>query len=186
MDLHADSVHGFFSIPVDHLTAIPVICDYFKKRLDISNTVVVATDAGGAKRVGRFAKKMNTSMAIIDKRRISDTDVVQGLVVGDVKGKDAIIFDDEISTGGTMITSVETLEKAGVRKIYVGATHPVLSGRAVKNLEDLSVEEIVVTDTVEVPDKKKMDKLNVLPMGALFAEAIRRIHSGESVGALFN
>ena len=85
-----------------------------------------------------------------------------------------------------MITSVETLEKAGVKKIYVGATHPVLSGRAVKNLEDLSVEEIVVTDTVEVPDKKKMDKLNVLPMGDLFAEAIRRIHSGESVGALFN
>ena len=186
MDLHADSVHGFFSIPVDHLTAIPVICDYFKKRLDISNTVVVATDAGGAKRVGRFAKKMNTSMAIIDKRRISDTDVVQGLVVGDVKGKDVIIFDDEISTGATITTSIETLEKAGVRKIYVGATHPVLSGRAVKNLEDLSVEEIVVTDTVEVPDKKKMDKLNVLPMGDLFAEAIRRIHSGESVGALFN
>lgn len=186
MDLHADSVHGFFSIPVDHLTAIPIICDYFKKCLDISNTVAVATDAGGAKRVGRFANKLNTSMAIIDKRRISDTDVVQGLVVGDVKGKDAIIFDDEISTGGTIITSVETLEKAGIRKIYVGATHPVLSGPAVKNLKDSSIEKIVVTNTVEVSGKKKMDKLTVLPMGALFAEAIKRIHSGESVGALFN
>jgi len=173
MDLHADSVHGFFSIPVDHLTAIPIICDHFKKRLDISNTV------------GRFARKMNTSMAIIDKRRISDTDVVQGLVIGDVKGKDAIIFDDEISTGGTIATSVKTLEKAGVSKIFVGATHPVLSGSAVKNLKDLSVEEIVVTDTVDVSTKKKMSHLKILSVGALFAEAIKRIHSGESVGALF-
>jgi ribose-phosphate pyrophosphokinase len=186
MDLHADSVHGFFSIPVDHLTAVPIICRHFLGRLDISNTVVVATDAGGAKRAGRFAKKMNTSMAIIDKRRISDTDVVQGLVVGDVKGKDAIIFDDEISTGGTMITSVETLEKAGVRKIYLGATHPVLSGPAVKNLKDASIEEIVVTNTVEIPRSKKMEQLNVLSVGPLFAEAIKRIHTGESVGALFS
>jgi ribose-phosphate pyrophosphokinase len=186
MDLHADSVHGFFSIPVDHLTAIPIICDHFQGRLDNSNTVVVATDAGGAKRAGRFAKKMNTSMAIIDKRRISDTDIVQGLVVGDVKGKDAIIFDDEISTGGTLTTSVNTLEKAGVRKIFVGATHPVLSGPAVKNLKDSSIEEIVVTDTVEIPDNKKMEQLNVLSVGPLFAEAIKRIHSGESVGALFS
>jgi ribose-phosphate pyrophosphokinase len=185
MDLHADSVHGFFSIPVDHLTAIPIICEHFSKRLNIPNTVVVATDAGGAKRVGRVAKKLNASMAIIDKRRISDTDVVQGLVVGDVKGKDAIIFDDEISTGTTIMTSVETLEKAGVRKIYVGTTHPVLSGPAVKNLKDLRVEEIVATDTVQVPDKKKMAHLKILSVGALLAEAIKRIHSGESVGALF-
>jgi ribose-phosphate pyrophosphokinase len=124
-------------------------------------------------------------MAIIDKRRISDTDVVQGLVVGDVKGKDVIIFDDEISTGATVITSVETLEKAGVRKIYVGATHPVLSGPAVKNLKDSSIEEIVVTNTVEVPGKKKMEHLKILSVGSLLAEAIKRIHSGESVGALF-
>ena len=185
MDLHADSVHGFFSIPVDHLTAVPIICGHFQRCLDLSNTVAVATDAGGAKRVGRFAKKLNTSMAIIDKRRISDTDVVQGLVVGEVKGKDAIIFDDEISTGSTIIASIETLEKAGVRKIYVGATHPVLSGPATKNLKDLCVEEIVVTDTVDVPVKKMMKHLKILSVGPLFAEAIKRIHCGESVGALF-
>lgn len=94
------SVHGFFSIPVDHLTAGPTICEYFEDRLDLSRVVVVATDAGGAKRAGRFAKRLDTSMAIIDKRRISDSSVKQGLVVGDVKGYDAIIFDDEISTGG--------------------------------------------------------------------------------------
>ena len=111
--------------------------------------------------------------------------MVQGLVVGDVKRKDAIIFDDEISTGTTILTSVETLEKAGVRKVYVGTTHPVLSGPAVKNLQDLRVEEIVATNTVEVSPKKKMDHLKILPVGPLLAEAIKRIHSGESVGALF-
>ncbi|MCP4682114.1 MAG: ribose-phosphate pyrophosphokinase, partial [Desulfobacterales bacterium] len=122
MDLHADSVHGFFSIPVDHLTAVPSICDHFRSTLDLTEAVVVATDAGGAKRAGRFAKWLNTSMAIIDKRRLSDTNVEQGLVVGDVKGRDAIIFDDEISTGGTLTATVKTLEKAKVKKIYVGAT----------------------------------------------------------------
>jgi ribose-phosphate pyrophosphokinase len=185
IDLHSDSVHGFFSMPVDHLTAIPTICDYFRNRLDLSKSVVVATDAGGAKRAGRFAKKLNTSMAIIDKRRLSDTDVVQGLVVGDVKGRDVIIFDDEISTGSTLITTVNTLEKADARNIYVGVTHPVLCGPAVKNLRDSSIEEIVVTNTIEIPDEKMMNKIKVLSVAGLFANAIKRIHIGESVGALF-
>lgn len=185
MDLHADSVHGFFSIPVDHLTAIPSICNYFQGNLDLSRTVVVATDAGGAKRAGRFAKWLNTSMAIIDKRRVSDTDVSQGLVVGDVKDRDAIIFDDEISTGGTLAATVKTLEKAKVGKIYVGATHAVLCGPAVKNLKAASIEEIVVANTVHVPVEKKFDKIKILSVAGLFAEAIKRIHTGESVGALF-
>ena len=185
IDLHSESVHGFFSVPVDHLTAIPTICDYFRNRLDLSKSVVVATDVGGAKRTARFAKKLNTSMAIIDKRRLSDTDVVQGLVVGNVKGRDAIIFDDEISTGGTLITTVNTLKKANARNIYVGVTHPVLCGPAVKNLRDSSIEEIVVTNTIEIPDEKMMNKIKVLSVGGLFAKAIRRIHIGESVGALF-
>jgi len=186
MDLHADSVHGFFSMPVDHLTAIPTICDYFQNRLDLSEAVVVATDAGGAKRAGRFAEKLNTSMAIIDKRRLSDTNVVQRLVVGDIKGRDAIIFDDEISTGGTLITTIKTLEKADVKNIYVGVTHPVLCGPAVKNLRDSFIEKIVVTNTVEIPDEKIMSKIEVLSIAGLFANAIKRIHMGESVGALFS
>jgi ribose-phosphate pyrophosphokinase len=172
-------------MPVDHLTAIPIICDHFRNRLDLSKSVVVATDAGGAKRAGRFAKKLDTSMAIIDKRRLSDTDVIQRLVVGDVKGRDAIIFDDEISTGGTLITTVKTLEKADARNIYVGVTHPVLCGPAVKNLRDTPIEEIVVTNTIEIPDEKMMNKIKVLSVARLFADAIRRIHIGESVGALF-
>ncbi|MFO7568552.1 MAG: ribose-phosphate pyrophosphokinase [Smithellaceae bacterium] len=109
MDLHSDAVHGFFSIPVDHLTAVPYFVDYFHERLDLANAVVVATDAGGAKRAGRFAGQIHLPMAIIDKRRVADTEVVQGLVVGEVRGRDAIIFEDEIATGGTLVASVKTL-----------------------------------------------------------------------------
>ncbi|MCP4119639.1 MAG: ribose-phosphate pyrophosphokinase [Desulfobacteraceae bacterium] len=185
MDLHADSVHGFFSIPVDHLTAGPTICEYFEDRLDLSRVVVVATDAGGAKRAGRFAKRLDSSMAIIDKRRISDSSVKQGLVVGNVKGYDAIIFDDEISTGGTLVSTVKTLEKAGVNKIYVGATHPVLCGQAAENLASSSIAEVVVANTVDIPEDKRFSQLKVLSVAPLFAQAIQRIHTGDSVSALF-
>ena len=185
MDLHADAVHGFFSIPVDHLTAMPLICDYFSDLLDLSKAVVVATDAGGAKRAGRFARRLNTSLAIIDKRRISDSDVKQGLVVGNVKGLDAIILDDEISTGGTLVSTVDTLKQAGVNGVYVGVTHPVLCGRAVENLSASSVSEIVATNTVYVPPAKQFSKFKSLSVAPLFARAIQHIHTGESVSALF-
>jgi ribose-phosphate pyrophosphokinase len=185
MDLHADSVHGFFSMPVDHLTAIPTICDYFACRLDLSQVVAVATDAGGAKRVGRFANRLDIPMAFIDKRRISDSDVEQGLVVGKVEGKDAIVFDDEISTGSTLVTTVRTLKKVGVEKIYVGATHPVLCGNAVANLKTADVTEIVVSNTVHISEDKLFPKLKVLSMASLFSRAILRIHTGESMNALF-
>lgn len=185
MDLHADSVQGFFSIPVDHLTAGPMLCDYFRTHLDLSNVVAVATDAGGAKRVGRFASRLNIAMAIIDKRRVNDTSVKQGLVVGDVNGRDAIIFDDEISTGGTLIATVHTLEKAGARRIFVGSIHPVLCGEAVANISKSAISEVVVTNTVEVPEEKQMPKLTVLSVADLLAQAIKRIHTGESVGELF-
>lgn len=185
MDLHAESVHGFFSMPVDHLTAIPTICDYFADTLDLEKAVVVATDAGGAKRAGKFAERLDTSMAIIDKRRIGDSNVKQGLVVGDVKGKDVIVFDDEISTGGTLVATVRTLEKAGVNNIHVGATHPVLCGNAVANLEDSAIKEIVVSNTVHIPEEKQFSRLKVLSVAALFSQAISRIHTGGSVSALF-
>ncbi|MEA2059940.1 MAG: ribose-phosphate pyrophosphokinase [Thermodesulfobacteriota bacterium] len=186
MDLHADSVHGFFSMPVDHLTAVPTICDYFARSLDLSQVVIVATDAGGAKRAGKFAERLKTSMAIIDKRRISDSDIRQGLVVGNVKDRDAIVFDDEISTGSTLVTTVQTLRKAGVGNIYVGATHPVLCGNAVANLKASSITEIVVTNTVHIPVEKQFPKLKVLSVGGLFSEAILRIHTGKSMSELFN
>jgi ribose-phosphate pyrophosphokinase len=185
MDLHADSVHGFFSVPVDHLTAIPIISAYFQDKLDLSSTVAVATDAGGAKRVGRFASRLNVPMAIIDKRRISDLDVKQGLVVGDVKGRDAIVFDDEISTGGTIIATVKTLVRAGVRDVYVGATHAVFCGPAVDNLQQAPLKEVIVTDTVDTARPKRVASARILSVASLFSEAIKRIHTGESVGALF-
>ena len=186
MDLHSDAVHGFFSIPVDHLTAIPYFVDHFRQQLDLANAVVVATDAGGAKRAGRFAKGIHLPMAIIDKRRVADTEVVQGLVVGDVQGRDAIIFEDEISTGGTLVASVKTLAAAKVRSIHVGATHGVLCGPAVNRLADSPIESIALTDTVHVPEGKRVGKILTLSVAPLFAEAIRRIHTGESVGALFD
>jgi len=186
MDLHSDAVHGFFSIPVDHLTAIPYFVDHFRKQLDLANAVVVATDAGGAKRAGRFAKHIHLPMAIIDKRRVADTEVTQGLVVGDVEGRDAIIFEDEISTGGTLVASVKTLAAAKVKSIHVGATHGVLCGPAVNRLADSPIASIAVTDTVHVPEGKRAGKILTLSVAPLFAEAIRRIHTGESVGALFD
>lgn len=185
MDLHADQVHGFFDVPVDHLTAIPTIAEHFRQRLDLSNAVAVATDAGGAKRVGRFSERLGIPMAIIDKRRVSDTDVKQGEVVGNVAGRDAVIFEDEISTGGTLISTIETLRAAGARTVHAGAVHGVLCGPAIERLRDAPIDSIVVTNTVHVAPAKRLDKLTVLTVAPLFASAIERIHSGESVGALF-
>ncbi|MGD8701324.1 MAG: ribose-phosphate diphosphokinase [Desulfosarcina sp.] len=186
MDLHSDAVHGFFSIPVDHLTAIPYFVDYFSDRLELSNAVVVATDAGGAKRAGRFASRIHLPLAIIDKRRVADSEVVQGLVVGEVRGRDAIVFEDEIATGGTLAASAKTLAAAGVKSIHVGATHGVLCGPAISRLMDSPIQSVAVTDTVRLSQKKQMQKIHTLSIAPLFAEAIRRIHTGESVGALFD
>ena len=185
MDLHADQVHGFFSVPVDHLSAIPIIVDHFRKTHDLSSMVAVATDAGGAKRVGRFSERLGVPMAIIDKRRVSDTDVKQGQVVGDVRGRDVVIFDDEIATAGTLVATIDTLKAAGARSIHVGAVHGVLCGPAIERLRDADIQSIVVTNTVHVPAHKRLDKITVLSIAPLLGAAIERIHSGESVGALF-
>ena len=185
MDLHAEQVHGFFSIPVDHLTAIPLVAAHIEKTCDLANAVVVASDAGGAKRAGKFASRLGLPLAIIDKRRVSDTEVRQGHVVGDVKDKDAVVFEDEISTGGTMAETARTLAGAGARRVLAGATHGVLVGGAIDNLRESTIAAFTVTNTVSVPKDKRLDKITVLSVAPLLAEAIRRIHTGESVGALF-
>jgi len=185
MDLHSDAVHGFFSIPVDHLTAIPLIAHHVRKYMDLSRAVAVATDAGGAKRVGKFANYLDIPMAFIDKRRIADQEVEQGLVVGDVKGRQAIIFDDEISTGGTLVATARTLIQNGVERMIMGATHPVLCGDAVENLKRSGVERFFVTNTVSVCKEKQFTRINRICVASLISEAIKRIHTGESVGALF-
>ena len=185
MDLHAEQVHGFFSIPVDHLTAIPIVAAHIRETCDMDKAVIVASDAGGAKRAGKFATRLGLPLAIIDKRRVSDTEVRQGHVVGDVVDKDAIVFEDEISTGGTMVETARTLHQAGVRRVLAGATHGVLVGNAIENLRDAPIEGLTVTNTVHVAPEKRLDKMSVLSVAPLMAEAIRRIHTGESVGALF-
>ena len=185
MDLHADQVHGFFSMPVDHLSAIPTIVEHFRGHHDLANMVAVATDAGGAKRVGRFSERLGVPMAIIDKRRVSDTSVKQGQVVGDVSGKDVVIFEDEISTAGTLCATVDTLKAAGARTIHAAAVHGVLCGPAIERLREAPIESLVVTDTCAVHPSKRLDKLTQLTVAPLFAAAIERIHTGESIGALF-
>ncbi len=186
MDLHSDQVHGFFSVPVDHLSAIPTLADHARKTVELGNAVAVATDAGAGKRTGKFAERLGIPMAIIDKRRINDEQVKHGLVIGEVNGKDAIIFDDEIAAASTIVSTVETLRKAGARKIYAGATHPVLCGPAIERLRALALDGIMVANTVEVPEAKLLPNLQVLSVAKLFAKAIARIHTGESVGALFS
>jgi ribose-phosphate pyrophosphokinase len=186
MDLHAGQVHGFFSIPVDHLTAIPIIANYIKTNFDCSSLVAVAADAGGASRAGKFAQYVDIPLAIIDKRRISDTEVKQGHVVGDVENQNVVIFEDEISTGTTLLSTEKTLRNAGASRIFAGAIHPVLCGPAKENLENAIIEQFIVTNTVDVPPEKNLDKITVLSVAPLFAEAIRRIHTGESVGSLFD
>ena len=185
MDLHAEQVHGFFSIPVDHLTAIPIVAEHIANMCDLDNAVVVASDAGGAKRAGKFATRLGLPLAIIDKRRVSDTEVRQGHVVGDVRHKDAIIFEDEIATGGTIVETAHTLHKAGASRVHAGATHGVLVGEAINRLRNAPIESLTVTNTVEVDAAKHLEKMTVLSVAPLMAEAIRRIHTGESVGALF-
>jgi len=171
---------------VDHLTAIPTIADHVQQNHDLSKAVVVAADMGSVKRAGFFARRLDLPVAIIDKRRISDTNVEQGSIVGDVDGCDAFIFEDEIATGTTLITTIQTLHEAGVRKVFVGATHPVFCGPAIQNFATAPIDAIFVTNTVDVPAKKLLDKITVLSVAPLFAAAIERIHTGESVGALFS
>ena len=185
MDLHADQVHGFFSVPVDHLTAVPTIAEHFRRHHDLSNMVAVATDAGGAKRVGRFSERLGIPMAIIDKRRVSDTAVKHGEVVGNVRGRDVVIFEDEISTGGTLVSSAETLRAAGARSVHAGATHGVLCGPAIERLRGAPIDSVVVSNTVALARDKRLPKITSLSVAPLFAAAIERIHCGQSVGVLF-
>lgn len=185
MDLHAPQVHGFFSVPVDHLTATPILTQYVKEKYGLDSAVVVAADAGGAKRIGAIAERLHLPMAIIDKRRKGDQNIEQGFVVGDVKGRNALVFEDEIATGSTMTTTVHTLLEAGASTVLAAATHPILCGPAVENLQSSQLKELIVTNTCHVPDEKRFPDLTVLSVAGLLAEAIDRIHSGESVGALF-
>jgi ribose-phosphate pyrophosphokinase len=184
MNLHKPQVHGFFSVPTDHLYAAPVLLDHFQK-MDLGDTVVVATDAGHVKEAANYAERLHLPLAFVDKRRLSDEAVEMNAVVGDVAGKHAIVFDDEISAGTSLVATAEILKEKGVRSIRAGAVHGVLCGKAIEKIAASSVEEVVVTNTVPVPAAKRIDKIRVLSVAPLFGEAIKRIHSGESISSLF-
>jgi ribose-phosphate pyrophosphokinase len=184
MNLHKPQVHGFFSVPTDHLYATPVLLDHFR-RADLKDTVVVAPDSGHVKEAANYAERLRLPLAFVDKRRLSDQEVETNAVVGDVNGKHAIIFDDEISTGTSLLATVQVLREHGVRSMRAGAVHGVLTGNTIERLAASSLEEIVVTNTVPIPPEKQVPKLRILSVAPLFGEAIRRIHTGESISSLF-
>jgi len=185
MNLHTAQIGGFFRIPVDHLLAGRPLCDYYQKA-GIENCVVVAPDAGSAKRAGHYAITMGLPLAVLDKRRTDDSEhAVIHHVIGEVKGKRALIFDDEIATGGSILEVVKALESLGVEEIQACCVHAVLSGKAVERLNSSSLSKLVVTDTVYIPPEKKMSKMVVISVAELFAKAITYSHTGTSMSGLF-
>jgi len=186
IDLHAGQVQGFFQVPVDELTAMPRQVEYFLDR-NLDNPVVVAADIGITKKARDFANWISAPLAIVEKRRVGNEDRVESLnVIGSVDGRLAILFDDEIGTGGTMIAAAEAVIAAGAKEIYVVATHGVLPGDASTRLaEKPYIKEVVITDTVPLPADKVNSKIKVISIAPLLGEAIRRIHEGRSVGELF-
>jgi ribose-phosphate pyrophosphokinase len=186
VDLHAGQIQGFFNIPVDELTALYILKDYFKKKFQQDNLVVVATDIGISKKARDLAEKLNAPLAIMEKRRVGNADKTEALnIIGDVAGKIALTFDDEIDTAGSLVNTVNTLLERGAKEVYSCCTHPVLSGPAISRIAASPVKEVVVADTIPVSSSKRIDKITVLPIAPLLGEAIRRIHSGQSIGAMF-
>ena len=185
VDLHSDQIQGFFTIPLDHLTARPIIVEYLRSR-DLSNAVVVAPDAGGATRATEYAKALDRPMAVMNKHRLGNKDMVEVTsVIGDVEGRHAFLVEDEIDTAGTATQAAEVLLERGAVAVSIAATHAVLSGPAVERLRTSAMAEVIVTDTVPVPEEKRFQKLTVLSIADLLAEAIKRTHGGESISSLF-
>ena len=183
MDLHAGQIQGFFSIPVDELSALRFLSDYFLSK-QLSDTVVVSPDLGSAKRARNFAERIQAPLALIEKRRAEGR--LESLnVIGDVRGKRAIIVDDEIDTAGSVVSTISVLEQQGATEFYACCTHPILSGPAVQRLRESKLTELVATDSVPIPEHKRLPIMTILSVAPLFGEAIRRIHTGGSIGQLF-
>lgn len=185
IDFHTHQLQGFFDVPVDHLYAAPVLTRYFEQK-GLGDLVVVAPDVGAAKMARGFARRMDASFAIIDKRRPAHNVAEVLNIIGEVKGKRCIVVDDMIDTAGTMTSVIEALKERGAEDIYVAATHPLLSGPAVERLQGSPATEIIVTNTLHVPEERRFEKLKVLSVATLLARAIRYTHSNESVSQLFD
>src|SRR6476619_321822 len=186
MTLHSPQVHGFFSVPVDHMNALEVLSGHFRKQR-LANTVVVSPDLGHAKEASHFARSLDLPVAAGSKKRLSDDQVVIDTLVGDVDGKNVIVLDDEISNGGTIIEILNKLRERRVKRVAVACTHALFTGPAIARLRSRpEVVEIVTTDTVPMPTEKRLPNMKILSIAPLLAEAIRRIHIGESVSVLFD
>ena len=187
VDLHAGQIQGFFDIPVDNLYAEPVHSRYFQQ-FGWKDLVVVSPDPGNAKQARAYAHRLGGDLAIVDKRRVSGEAVEHGYLIGDVKGKTVLMMDDMITTGGTVLGAAKLCREKGAKSICVGATHPVLVGNVVENLSDPAIDEVILTDTIPVPQDKldAIGKISVLSVAPMLGEAVRRIHRNESVSSLFN
>lgn len=186
LDLHAGQIQGFFNVPVDELTALYLLSRYFQQS-DLSNVTVLATDVGSAKRSRNVARQLGTPLAIVDKERLGNAErVVAQNLIGEVEGRDVLIIDDEIDTGGTILSAAGIAVERGARSVRAACVHPILSGNAVERICDSEIQELVVTDSIPLPAHKLNEKVTVLTVASLLGEAITRINSGRSVGELFN
>jgi len=186
MDLHAGQIQGFFDIPVDHLYAMPVFLEYLKDKFRGEEIVIVSPDAGGVERAREYAKRLNATMAIVDKRRPRPNESEVMNIIGDVKDKIAVIIDDMIDTAGTICKAASAIMDKGAKEVYAVATHPVLSGPAVERLAQSPIKEVVVSDTIPLREEaQRLDKIKVLSVSKLLGEAIRRIHTNDSISSLF-
>lgn len=186
MTLHSPQVHGFFSVPVDHLNALRVLAGHFRRR-NLRNTVVVSPDLGHAKHATAFARMLKLPVAAGSKQRLSDDRVAIDAIVGNVAGKNVIVLDDEIANGGTIVEVLAKLRERNVKRITVACTHGLFTGKAIERLRaQRDVDEIVTTDTVPIPPEKRLPNMHVLSVASTLADAIRRIHVGQSVSAMFD
>ena len=185
IDLHAGQIQGFFNIPVDELTALYHLCRYFQER-DLSDTTVLATDVGDAKRARNVARRLGTPLAIVDKERVGNEERVEAQnLIGEVRGRQVLIVDDEIDSGGTIMAAAQIALERGARGVTAACVHPILSGNAVERICSSDIDELVVTDTIPLPDIKHHSKITVISLASLLGEAITRINTGHSVGELF-
>jgi len=187
MDLHSGQIQGFFNIPVDNLYATPVLLQYIQRHLKRSEVAIVSPDAGGVERARDFATRLNASLAIIDKRRSGPNVVAEMNIIGEVKGQTAILLDDMVDTAGTLTMAAEALKREGAKRIFGCCTHAVLSGPAIRKIDESPMEELIVTNSIPLqPTAAKCKKIKMLSVAHLIGEAIRRTHSEKSISSLFD
>ncbi|MBE6038442.1 MAG: ribose-phosphate pyrophosphokinase [Anaerofustis stercorihominis] len=186
-DLHADQIMGFFNIPVDRLQAMPIIAEYIMcHEYDLDNMVVVSPDVGSAKRSRALAERLGVPLAIVDKRRPKDNVAEVMNIIGDVEGKDVIMIDDMVDTAGTIVGAANALKTLGAEHIFVSCTHGLLSGPAVERIKNSAIDKFIMTNTIPLPEEKRLDKIEVVSIAPLLADVIKRVHTGDSVSELFN